>query len=327
MRSSRPGPLLILSLVILAIISSCGLQDKGKYKIVYVNSYHQGHPPSDQITAGLLESLPADSFEVIAHFMDTKRNPTQEYIEAKAEALLDSIQKADPDLLVVSDDNAVKYLVQPHLQDQELPVVFCGVNWSADPYGLSRNNITGILELLPVEEVMTTMKTYYPSMQSLLVLNENTTTSRKTKPILDTLLNPLNMEVTQALVDDFESWKAAFEEGNRSHDIIYLQTQGAIRGWDHEEAIQFIDQHIKVPVITCEDHMMPYAVFGMTQVSREQGTWAAEAAKKILRGIPSSEIPVSKNQLVSIWFNPNLAEKVGFQLDPSLKGKARIISN
>ena len=326
MRSKRPVTAMILSLVILAMISSCGMKDKGKYKIVYVNSYHQGHPPSDQITAGLLESLPADSFELISHFMDTKRNPSLEYIEAKASALLDSIKMADPDLLVASDDNAVKYLVQPHLQDRDLPVVFCGVNWSADQYGLSRSNITGILELLPVEEVMAAMKSHYPSMQSLLVLNENTTTSRKTKPILDTLLNNLGIEVTQALVDDFEGWKAAFEEGNRSFDIIYLQTQGAIKGWDHAEALGFINQHIKVPLITCEDHMMPYSVFGMTQVSREQGTWAAETAKKILRGTSPSEIPVSKNRMVSIWFNPNLAEKVGFQPDSSLMGRAKIIS-
>jgi ABC-type uncharacterized transport system substrate-binding protein len=274
----------------------------------------------------LIENLPADSFKVISHFMDTKRNPSQEYIEATAAALLDSIREADPDLLVVSDDNAVKYLVQPHLQDKDLPVVFCGVNWSADQYGLSGSNITGILELLPVEEVMAAMKIHYPSMQSLLVLNENTTTSRKTKPILDTLLNRLGIEVTQSLVDDFESWKTAFEEGNLSHDIIYLQTQGAIRGWDHTEAKRFINQHIKVPLITCEDHMMPYAVFGMTQVSREQGAWAAETAKKILRGTPPSEIPLSKNQMVSIWFNPSLAEKVGFQPDPSLMDEARIIN-
>ncbi len=299
----------------------------GKVKIVYVNSYHQGHPPSDEITAGLMENLPADSFEVIAYFMDTKRNPSQEYIESKAAALLDSIKDANPDLLVVSDDNAVKYLVQPHLQDQDMPVVFCGVNWSADQYGLSWNNITGILELLPVEEAMATIKSYYPSMQRLLVLNENTTTSRKTKPILDTLLNGIGIEVTQALVDDFESWKAAFEEGNRSHDIIYLQTQGAIKGWDHEEAKEFINQHIKVPLITCEDHMMPYSIFGMTQVSREQGTWAAETAKKILRGTPPSEIPVSRNQLVSIWYNPELAEKVGFQPETSLLDRAGIISD
>ena len=326
MRSTRAVNILLLTLPIMALFSSCHMQEKGRYKIVYVNSYHQGHPPSDQITDGLMESLPVDSFEVIAHFMDTKQNSSLDYIENRAAGLLDSIKNENPDLLVVSDDNAVKYLVQPHFQDQDLPVVFCGVNWSADQYGLSQNNITGILELLPVGEVMATMQSYYPSMQKLLVLNENTTTSRKTKPILDTLMNRLGIEVTHVLVDDFESWKASFEEGNRFYDIIYLQTHGAIKNWNHDEALKFINLHIKVPLVTCEDHMMPYSIFGMTQVSREQGTWAAETARKILLGTPPSEIPVSRNQMVSIWFNPDLAEKVGFQPDSSLMGKARIIS-
>ena len=90
--------MLILSLAILALLTACVRKD-ARYKIVYVNSYHSGHPPSDQITAGLLEGLPVDSFEVITHFMDTKRNPSPEFIEAKAEVLLDSIREEDPDLL------------------------------------------------------------------------------------------------------------------------------------------------------------------------------------------------------------------------------------
>jgi ABC-type uncharacterized transport system substrate-binding protein len=220
----------------------------------------------------------------------------------------------------------VKYLVELNDLDKAIPIVFCGVNWSAKQYDLSQYNITGILELLPIAELLVTMKSYYPSIEKLLVLNENTTTSRKTAELLDTLFNHVCISVTHELVDDFTSWKAVFEKGNHSHDIIYLQTNAAIKNWDHVEALRFIDQHIKVPLVTCEDFMMPYTVFGMTQVSREQGTWAAETAKKILQGAKPSDIPVSRNQLVNIWFNPGLAEKVGFRPDSSLKSRARIIN-
>ena len=90
-------------------------------------------------------------------------------------------------------------------------------------------------------------------MQKLLVLNENTTTSRKTKPLLDTLLSRIGISVTQELVDDFERWKSVFIEANKTFDVIYLQTRGAIKNWDHDEALRIIDQHIKVPLVTCED--------------------------------------------------------------------------
>ena len=323
----KPISLMISMMLIVILIvgfRSCGTPENERKKVAYVNSYHRGHPPSDEITAGVYESLPDDSFEIFTYFMDTKRNPSKEYIVNRAAEILDSIKKEKPDLLIVSDDNAVKYLVEPHPQDFDIPIVFCGVNWSAKKYDLSQHNITGILEMLPVAELLTTMKTYYPSMQKLLVLNENTTTSRKTKPLLDTLCRRVGISVTQELVDDFKSWKDVFMEANQSYDIIYLQTMGAIKNWDHEEALRIIDQHIKVPLVTCEDFMMPYCVFGLTQTSKEQGTWAAETAIKILQGTSPADIPFSRNHMTTVWINSRLAEKINFQLDEDLMIKARI---
>jgi ABC-type uncharacterized transport system substrate-binding protein len=327
MTSKQFASMLIISVFMLTLFQSCREQYPLKKKIVYINSYHRGHPPSDQITAALIENLPADSFEIFAYFMDTKRNPSREYIENRAAELLDSIKEIKPDLLVVSDDNAVKYLVEPHFQNNTMPVVFCGVNWSAQQYNLSEVNITGILELLPVAELLITMKSYYPSIQKLLVLNENTTTSRKTAQLLDTLFNRIGISATHELVDDFDSWKVVFKEANQSYDIIYLQTNAAIKNWDHAEALRFIDHHVKVPLVTCEDFMMPYSVFGLTQVSREQGTWAAETAKRILQGTSPADIPVSRNRMQTIWLNIPLAEKVGFNPDSLLKSRARIIND
>ena len=227
----------------------------------------------------------------------------------------------------VSDDNAVKYLVEPYFQSSTLPIVFCGVNWSALQYDLSENYVTGILEVIPLAELLLVMKSYYPSMHKLLVLNENTTTSRKTKQLLDTLFNRVGVTATQELVDDFESWKSIFKEANQSYDIIYLQTNGAIRNWVHDEAVNFIYQHMEVPVVACEDFMMPYAMFGLTEVSKEQGIWAAETAKKILQGISPADIPIARNQMTTVWLNTILAEKIRFQPDSLLLNKARIVTD
>ena len=317
---------IILHALPILVLLSCGQQGIEKKKVVYVNSYHRGFPPSDQITAGVFEKLPSDSFQIKTHFMDSKRNSSEEYIKNRAAEILDSINNEDPDLLIVSDDNAVKYLVAPNFHDNPIPIVFCGVNWTAEQYDLAHCNITGILEQLPVEELMLTLRSYYPDIQKLLVLNENTTTSRKTKPLLDTLLSDIGISVEQDLVDDFETWKSVFIEGNKTFDIIYLQTRGAIKDWDHEEALNIIDEHIEVPLVTCEDFMMPYAVLGVTQVSQEQGMWAAETAKRILQGTKPSDIPIAKNQMTKVWLNTRHAEKIDFIPDEELLNKARIIN-
>jgi ABC-type uncharacterized transport system substrate-binding protein len=314
----HPNLYSLLVVTLLLVFYSCANNIVNKKKVVYVNSYHSSFPPSAQITEGIFESLPSDSFEISVYFMDTKRNPSELFIKKRVAELLDSIQNDKPDVLIVSDDNAMKYLLLPNMNTLEVPAVFCGVNWSVEQYRPLPHELTGILEILPLEKLIQTLKPYYPEMKNLLVLNENTTTSRKTKPLLDTLLNNQKIHVVQKLVNDFESWKTAFIEANQEYDIIYLQTRGAIKNWDHEEALRIIEEHIKVPLVTCEEFMMPYAVFGLTQLSKEQGLWAGGAAKEIVEGKHPSAIPISKNKLAKVWLNEELAEKIGFYPDSAL---------
>ncbi len=163
------------------------------------------------------------------------------------------------------------------------------------------------------------IRPYYPGMTKLLVLNENTTTSRKTQPILDTLLGNLGMEVTQELVDDFDSWKSVFTRANESCDLIYVQTKGAIKGWNDEAAREHVEKSIRIPVVTCEEFMMPFAVFGLTQRSEEQGILAAEFAKLILNGTDPADLPIGRNKLSEALINPDLARLIGFEPDDELQ--------
>ena len=317
----------VLTIFVVTIFQMCLPQENEKKVVTYINSFHRGHPSSDDIMDGIIENFPTDSFEIDTYFMDTKRNPSREFIEHRSTQLFESIMEIKPDILLISDDNAIKYLVQPHLEDLTMPVVFCGVNWTDVEYDLPPNKVTGMLEILPVADMLFTMQSYYPSMDRLLFLSENTTTSRKEKQLLDTLFNRVGVNAAHELVDNFDQWKTIFKEANQSFDIIYLPTNGAIKGWDHDEAIRFINQHIQVPVVTTEDFMMPYAVFGLTKVAKEQGIWVAVTAKKILAGSSLTEFSVTRNKQSTYWLNTSLAEKIGFEPDTVLLGKSKMVKN
>lgn len=326
MSSKQYGILIFMAILSVTFLNSCEQQGIKKKKIVYINSYHPGHPSSDEIMDGFIKSFAADSFHITSFYMDTKRNPSLDFIENKAAEIFDSISKIKPDILVVSDDNAVKYLVKPNLQELECPVVFCGINWTDQEYNLPATEVTGMLEILPLADVLLTMKSYYPSMNNLLVLTENTTTSRKEKELLDTLYARAGVLVSHELVDNFDQWKSIFKEANKTYDIIYIPTNGAIKGWDRDEAIRIVNEHIAVPIVTCEDFMMPYAVLGITKVAEEQGLWAAETAKKILQGSSPADFPVTRNKMSRTWINKRLAEKIAFNPDSLLLSKAKILN-
>lgn len=121
-----------------------------------------------------------------------------------------------------------------------MPVAFCEVNGSDREYNLPPNKVTGMIEILPVAETISALRPYYPDLSSLLVLTENTTTSRKEKELLDTLFINVGVSANYELVDDFESWKSKFEAANQKYDIIYIVTHGAIKGWNHEDAVDLL---------------------------------------------------------------------------------------
>ncbi len=245
--------------------------------------------------------------------MDAKRQSGQ--LKQNADSIHTLLSTLRPAAVVVSDDDAVREVVVPYLKKTGTPVVFCGVNWSAEAYGLPVANVTGMLEVVPIRETLRTMLSYYPQARRLAVLSENSPAEEKNRLLLDTLYRNLGLEPTYYLVDSFGTWKEKFKEANATADLLYLPTNGSIRGWQSEAAKRFVADHIRIPVLTCDDFMMPYAVYGQTKVAREQGEWAANALLAILGGTSPAAIPVTRNKQSTRWFNQKLASKIHFSPD------------
>lgn len=292
-------------------------------KLFYVNSYHPGYASSDAIMAGMYEVVADSRARLDVFFMDSKRYPEPAAIEAKAQEAMAAIREAKPDVILASDDNAVKFVVAEHFRDGPIPCVFCGVNWTCELYGLPTDNVTGMLEVLPVRETVEILKEYYPHMKKLVVLSENTASEQKNKAILATIFSEVGLATTYEFVETFDEWKRRFTEANREADVVFVPTNGAIKNWDEAEAKAFVREHIRIPVFTCDDFMMKYAVFGLTKVAEEQGQWAARTALRIVRGKSPAEIPVTRNQQTIAYINETLADRIGWQPSRALLRRAR----
>ncbi len=299
----------LLILLILFIFSCTSLSKK----IFYLNSYHAGYGSSDAITTGIHEALEDENVRLEIFHMDTKRNTDSTFIAEQARQALHAIDEFQPDVIIASDDNAVKYVVAPHFKSGPIPVVFCGVNWSCDQYGLPTDNVTGMLEVLPLEQAFSTLKSLYPDASTLAVISENTTSSRKNKELLDSLYRLEGFTPSYFLCDDFKEWKLAFNTANAEADLIFFPTNGAITGWDDETAKAILQENLSIPMFTPDDFMMTFAVFGFTKVAEEQGEWAANRALDIIDGQSPADIPVVENKQARVFLNKNLAEKINFE--------------
>lgn len=290
-------------------------------RAVYINSYHQGYPSSDAVMAGIRDKLKSANVRLDVFLLDAKRHPGD--ARAKAGEALAALRRIKPDIVLVSDDDAVAEIVVPHLRGGPTPVVFCGVNWDASQYGLPTPYVTGMLEVVPVEMALAEVRRQKPSVRRLAVLSEDSISERNNTRFLDPKYRALGFEPRYELVRRFADWKAAFARAQSEADVIYLPTNGAIEGWNPAEAVRWVSDHSKLPVVTCDDFMMPYAALGFTKVAREQGEWAAETALRILRGASPAAIPIASNRLSRCFVNPQLAARSGLRAPPGVACEAR----
>jgi hypothetical protein len=137
------------------MFAATGFADK---KVLFIDSYHVGYDWSDGVVDGVRQVLKDTETELRIFRMDTKRNQSEAFKRGaalQAKALIESFQ---PDVVIASDDNASKYLIQPYYRDADLPVVFCGVNWDASVYGYPYANATGMVEVELIEPLVAQLR-------------------------------------------------------------------------------------------------------------------------------------------------------------------------
>lgn len=325
-----------LSFISVPLISNTAEGVEGnKKKVLYVDSYHTGYPWSEGITQGILETLNVtlsendvtDSAEsdVILKIirMDTKRNTSEEF---KSQAALDAkkvIEEWQPDIVIASDDNASKYLIAPYFKDNDLPFVFCGVNWDASHYGFPAQNVTGMIEVSLIPNLIDSLKTYAKGDQIGLLGADNISNRKEAEYYKSTHNLQLEKEV---FVNTFEEWKQEYVTMQNEVDMIIMAPPSFLQEEkDKTEAKAFVQENTLIPTGCVEDWIMPYALIGYTKNSQEQGEWAAQTAIKILDGTAPSEIPLTTNKQGNLSLNLLLADKLDIVFTPFMLKNAEII--
>ncbi len=301
------------------LLAACGVGlaacSRSPQPIIYVNSYHKGYGSSDAVEAGIRETLTEAPVTLETIYLDGKRRPDR--LPESALHALTRIREVNPAVLLVSDDDAMIHLVAPHLRNGPTPVLFCGVNWTASPYEVPNRYVTGMIEVLPVEETVRMVLQAKPGCKELFILSEDSSSERKSRAFLDPIYWRNGLSTTYGLVPDFDHWKKAFRWANDHADLIFFITNGAIRGWDHETALKHFREWVRIPVFTCDEHMIRYAMVGRVKVAREQGEWVAAQALKVLDGVTPAEIPLARNQQSRLLTNPELAALIEYPLPPA----------
>ena len=295
---------LVIALLVMIAELQCSIDQRAR--IFYINSYHNGYPPSDEIQSAIQASFSKDSFDLHIFHLDAKRDADSAALARKASDALAEYLAFDPDIVVTSDDAAIQYFLEPFSPRINVPAVYCGLNWSSAGYELK--NATGILEVLPLPEMLSHIRSEYPELNAITILSEDSEAEQRNLLLLDTLFKNTGFTPSYSMVRDFHQWKAELIRSDSISGLIYLPTNGAIKDWNDAEAINII-RHLRSPTVTCDAFMMRYCALGFVKIASEQGIEASKIAKRILNGESVHAILEKRNVLFEVWVNDALVKK------------------
>ncbi len=307
--------MLLISLIALGPTSALGA------RCLYVSSYHPGYEWSDGIERGLSKALHGHC-ELERFYLDTKRNKEPAFARARALEAKTFIDKHRPDVLIACDDNASKYLIVPYLKNAPLPVVFCGVNHSVEPYGYPFDNTTGMIEMAPVRPLMQAVRaTLEGDSLKGVYLSPDVLSQHREFTLNQDIYGEAGIELRAVFVKTSGQWKRAFVKAQGA-DFVVIGSNGGLKDWDTQDIERFVHKHTRTLTITNMDWMNRYAVLAITKVAEEQGEWSGQAALEILRGAKPADIPVVVNRRWDLYINPELLEKTSIELPAYLMHKA-----
>jgi ABC-type uncharacterized transport system substrate-binding protein len=325
---SRPGIIgrsflaLVVGVFLLGHISPSFATALSGKRVLYIDSYHVGNAWSDNISRSIQETLAGTGVVLRIHQMDTRHNRSevskkQAGVRAKA-----AIEEFAPDIVIVSDDNAVKYVLQPFYRDADLPFVFCGVNWDATVYGLPYKNTTGMVEVGLARELINTLKTYAQGTR-IGYIGLNSLSNRNNIKGHNRLFGISYDKVY--LVDDFKDWKQRYLALQGEVDMIVMGNHEGMANWNEADAMSHVRRHTRIPSGVLTPGRIKLALMGYVRKPEEQGTWAARAALKILGGTPPADIALTRNKQGVLKINEALRAKLGLSISPALFKRAEII--
>lgn len=336
-------PALFIFVLLLLMHSSGALAAK----VFILHSYELDHVCGKPQSEGVIEALNNSGFsgqnlEVESYAMDTKRtNTTAASIAAQAEIALQQINAFQPDVLVTLDDNAF-YSVVNQLKNQQLPIVFSGLNnlpaSKAEAYWLENRkqpgaNVTGVYEKIHFVTAVQVQRNINTNLRKMLVLSDNSPTGKALiKQISEELTqNPLDIEFEYKITDSWEEYQQFITDANASDiNSLYpvalrlIDQQG--KTYTGNEILRWTAKHSRKPAIPLNFSFVKLGLFGGAGVDfHAMGYQAGLKAAAILQGEAAGNIPIDDAKRYALVFNLPRARNLGIEIPQDILLAADIV--
>ena len=289
-------------------------------RCLYVSSYDAGYEWNVGLENGM-EPILKGKCELKKFYMDGKWHLDPAFAKKKALEAKALIESWKPDVVIAADDNASKYLIMPYFKNAAIPIVFCGINWTVEPYGYPYSNTTGMIEVGPIEALITEVKNAVKDPKKGIFLLASEMTQLKEYALNKEMYGKQGILLTSSITKTMAEWEAAYSAAQQA-DFIIIGNNAGINDWNKERARNYTLAHARKFTVAYLEWMAPYSMLTMAKIADEQGEWAAKAAVMILDGARPNSIPIVANRRWNMYVNPQLLARAKIKLSSDILRKA-----
>lgn len=338
----------MLSTCVWGLFLSVDVHGKEKSTVLIVQSYGKGEGCGARLEIGLMKAFKnlgykeGEDIDIHHFYMDTRTNYVRpEQHKMRGELAIKTVQKIKPNVVVVFDDPAFRYVALP-LAKTSHQIVFGGVNVAPEGYNeetefmKSREkpgyNITGVTEEATSDHATRMMKEILPSAKGMVVIGSDMAPFLRQiaqDTIDDIAKNPQNYPIelkSTHFVKKFSELKRLYSDFNKNnnidvihnHDITGLLDDNG-QGVKHKEITQWILKNSKKPTFVWMVDWVPMGFLCGVGINLHLcGRQVAAKVVKILNGEKAADIPIEKPTFHTIDINLARAQQLGISIPSSL---------
>ncbi|MBQ2802409.1 MAG: hypothetical protein IJF07_00730 [Lachnospiraceae bacterium] len=303
------------------------------YEVLHIMSYHEGWEWTEMQLQGFKDALADYNVEYTIEAMDCKNHADDSYRNAKAEELQKYIDEKQPDLVYVSDDEALQYVVSSY-RDSEIPFVFSCVNKSLEEYGLEgAQNVTGVYEVEHFASSFELISEIVPDIKDVIVIYDRAEmwSDVKQRMLVEAeKYSDVNFIFLDPIMT-FEQYKQTILEYNGKVDALCLV--GVFNYADengnsvfYQDVLKWTEENSTIPDFSFWIDRIDNSTLCSVAISGyEQGYTAGELAKSILIDkVSPKDIETTHTAKGSVAINTKRAEKLGLVIDAELLLSAEV---
>jgi len=261
--------------------------------ILIIESYHADFQWDIEYKKGIIDNLIGE-YHFSYFQMDTKRLPQDKHVQM-AERAWQKYLALKPDIVVLGDDNALRYL-GPRFKNTLTPVIYLGINNNPRNYEIYRaGNITGVLERPLLKRSILYLNKLVKNVDKVLVLFDGSPSSIAAVGMefkSDNLMMLGQILVKVDMIPQYSQWQEKVLSA-KANDIDFIvvglyqsMKDGKGSHINAEQVIKWTSAHSAVPVFGFWDFSIGEnkAIGGLVIEGYQQGYTAAQMIKQIVAG-------------------------------------------